>query len=241
MCDLISWIKTTNGDIKYLTDDEFTVLVEQGRDPFDLIGHHAIEGYYKTRGKHCQFPVNAQNAIELPPQIMRDFKNGKFNKMMKSVRQKLTLNKDGIWTHEGWYENGQQEYKHNYKDDNRHGLYEGWYENGQQKYKHNYKDDNRHGLYEFWYENGQQKYKHNYKDGNCHGLYEGWYKNGQQEYKHNYKDDNRHGLYEGWYENGQQKYKYNYKDDNRHGLYEGWYENGQQEYKYNYKDDKLIK
>lgn len=46
------------------------------------------------------------------------------------------------------------------------------YENGQLQYKSNFKDGKEDGLYEFYYENGQLWYKRNYKDGKGDGLSE---------------------------------------------------------------------
>ena len=71
-----------------------------------------------------------------------------------------------------WYENGQLEYEHNYKNGKPHGKWLGWNENGQLKYEHNYKNGKEQGKCWYWYKNGKEQ-------GKC--LY--WYENGQLEYE----------------------------------------------------------
>ena len=95
-----------------------------------------------------------------------------------------------------------------------YGFEEAWYDNGQLEYRANYKNGQSDGLlYETWYINGQRKYRCNYKDGERDGLCEAWYDNGLSWYRHNYKSDTRNGLWEEWYINGQPKYRKVYDMD----------------------------
>jgi antitoxin component YwqK of YwqJK toxin-antitoxin module len=114
---------------------------------------------------------------------------------------------------------------------------------GQQQYKENYVNGQKHGSQEGWHPSGvdpsdptarqrggQQQYKCNYVNGQLHGLQEGWYpsrvdpsnpwqatdsaqqRGGRQKYKENYVNGQEHGVQECWYDNGQQQYKKYYLD-----------------------------
>jgi antitoxin component YwqK of YwqJK toxin-antitoxin module len=128
---------------------------------------------------------------------------------------------------------------------------------GQQKYKQNFVNGQRHGLQEGWYRNGQQEYKWNYVNGQLHGIQEYWYpsgvdpsdpwqatnaaqqRGGQQQYKYNYVNGQLHGLQESWYPSGvdpsdpsaqrrggQQECKLTYVNGQFHGVQERWYPSG---------------
>ena len=125
-----------------------------------------------------------------------------------------------------YYDNGQYEYKKNYKDGKQHGLYEKFYENGQLQAKGNYKDGKQHGLYEQFSENGQLQAKWNLKDGELHGPFEAFSENGQLQAKWNLKDGKEHGPFEVFYDNGQLRAKVNYKDGEQHGFVERFDEDG---------------
>jgi hypothetical protein len=107
---------------------------------------------------------------------------------------------------------------------------------GQQRYKGNYVNGQRHGVQEDWYHNGRQQYKENYANGQLHGVQEAWFENGQQEYKLNYVNGQEHGIQERWYPDGQQAYKWNYVNGQHHGLQEEWNEDGQHKYRKYYLD-----
>ena len=59
------------------------------------------------------------------------------------------------------------------------GIAVDYYENGQLEYKENFKDGRRNGRTEFYYENGQLQYEWNYKDGKPEGLQESYYEDGR--------------------------------------------------------------
>ena len=146
-------------------------------------------------------------------------------------------------------------------------LKEGWYpaaqrSNGQQKYKFNYVNGQKHGVQEYWYPSridrldptavvrgGQQRHKMNYVNGQLHGVQESWDENGRQVYKGNFVNGKQHGLQERWYWDGRQQDKENYVNGQLHGLREKWYpflvdpsdpaverRSGQQEYRKYYLD-----
>ena len=139
--------------------------------------------------------------------------DGKKEKSNIEVREEITYYKDKPFTGEIFenYENGQLQYKNNFKD-GKQVENETYYENGQLQFKINVKDGIEDGLYETYYENGQLEYKANYINGKKNGLYETYYENGQLEYKANYINGKKNGLFEWYDENGQLNYKENYKD-----------------------------
>ena len=125
-----------------------------------------------------------------------------------------------------YHENGQLEYKGNYKNGEQDGLVESYHKNGQLYKKENYKDGEQDGLVESYYENGQLQYKGNRKDGEQDGLIESYYENGQLQYKGNRKDGEQDGLVESYYENGQLQKKENYKDGKLEGVSEIYNKSG---------------
>jgi antitoxin component YwqK of YwqJK toxin-antitoxin module len=127
--------------------------------------------------------------------------------MKLKVYQTVNGEKVGYSHEEDWYDNGQLEYRHSYKDGKQDGLWEDWYDNGQPAYRGTYKDGEPDGLLEGWYKNGQPWYRQSYKDGKQDGLWEDWYDDGHLDYRRDYKDGKRDGLWEYWYDNGQPKYK----------------------------------
>jgi hypothetical protein len=69
------------------------------------------------------------------------------------------------------------------------GLVETFWENGNIEYRVNYKDDKLDGLCKWFYSNGNIWYKKNYKDGKRDGLYEYFNKDGSLNYWKYFKDD----------------------------------------------------
>ncbi len=109
-------------------------------------------------------------------------------------------------TYEGalsWY------YQHHYKTN---GKYIWYYENGQKEFEHNYKDGMENGQGTRWHPNGQKWWEFNYKEGLRDGKQEEWRENGQKLHKYHYKGGILDGKQEEWYENGQKDYECNYKD-----------------------------
>jgi hypothetical protein len=68
-----------------------------------------------------------------------------------------------------------------------HGLYESYDENGQLQFKENWKHGWQDGLQESYHENGQLSQKGNYKDGRRDGLQESYHENGKLRSKTCYK------------------------------------------------------
>jgi antitoxin component YwqK of YwqJK toxin-antitoxin module len=71
--------------------------------------------------------------------------------------------RDGFW--ESYYENGQLNWKGNYKDDCLDGPWEYYYDNGQLSYKGNYIGGKEDGIFEHYKENGKFQKKEKWKDG----------------------------------------------------------------------------
>ena len=71
--------------------------------------------------------------------------------------------RDGFW--ESYYENGQLNWKGNYKDDCLDGPWEYYYDNGQLSYKGNYIGGKEDGIFEHYKENGKFHKKEKWKNG----------------------------------------------------------------------------
>ena len=71
--------------------------------------------------------------------------------------------RDGFW--ESYYENGQLNWKGNYKDDCLDGPWEYYYDNGQLSYKGNYIGGKEDGIFEHYKENGRFHKKEKWKNG----------------------------------------------------------------------------
>ena len=82
------------------------------------------------------------------------------------------------------------------------GTVEGFHENGQLEYRRDYKDGEQVGLYEIFHENGQLEFSSNYIDGELDGLYEYFHENGQLNVRGNYIDGVPDGLFEDFDEDG---------------------------------------
>ena len=121
----------------------------------------------------------------------------------------------------------------------RHGLYESFYENGQLDYRGNYKNGKKEGLWESYYTNGQFRRKENYKDGKLDGLWERFYENGQLLYRRNYKNGEYHGLWEFYHTNGQLGTKGNIKNNKEQGLWEYYDRDGNPTKTEEWKDGEL--
>jgi antitoxin component YwqK of YwqJK toxin-antitoxin module len=90
------------------------------------------------------------------------------------------------------YTNGTLKYQETLLDDQlgkRVTRKELWHYNGQQEFKENYINGQKHGLQEGWFNNGQRWNKENYVNGQLHGTGEIWFDNGHQDYKKYYLDD----------------------------------------------------
>ena len=68
---------------------------------------------------------------------------------------------DGLW--EWFHENGQIQFRRNYKNGEKDGLWEWFHENSQLQKRKNYKDGDRDGLWEWFHKNGQLKKRVDYK------------------------------------------------------------------------------
>ena len=107
-----------------------------------------------------------------------------------------------------WFrDDGQLEFRENYREGVLDGLVENFHENGQIDMRGNWRDGKEEGLFEWFWDDGKLRYKGNYKDGKRDELWEGFYKNGQLEYRKNYKDGKLDGLWERFRDNGQLEFR----------------------------------
>ena len=101
-------------------------------------------------------------------------------KKPETIKEEDLVEKNGTWFKKysrkpftgcvvDYHENGQLQYKGNWKDGNEDGPFKTFYPDGQLESKGNYKDREEDGLWEEYYENGQLKEKGNYKDGKLIG------------------------------------------------------------------------
>lgn len=167
MCEPISWIENKKGKLWYLTDDIAEELAKDSKSWYDLVGHQAIEKYWKVSGEHLQCPIDA-NTARLPDEIWEHLMAGHFNKLIKMAGYNFEPHKYGEVQNikvQGWHSNGQLACSRIYKDGKLDGLYQGWYSDGQLAYSRIYKDGKEDGLCQGWYSNGQLAYSCTYKDG----------------------------------------------------------------------------
>ena len=119
--------------------------------------------------------------------------------------------KEGEWVY--YYNNGQIQWKTNYKDGKEQdGLWEGYYYDGQLEKKGNIKDGKEDGLWEYYWENSRLKKKGYFKDGKPDGFWEYYYEHGQLERKGNYKDGKKYGLWEYFNKDGSLEKTETWKD-----------------------------
>ena len=72
-----------------------------------------------------------------------------------------------------WFrDDGQLEFRENYKEGVLDGLVENFYENGQIDMRGNWRNGKEEGLFEWFWDDGKPKSKGNYKDGKKDGLWE---------------------------------------------------------------------
>ena len=70
----------------------------------------------------------------------------------------------------------------------RDGFWESYFENGQLNWKGNYKNDNLDGPWEYYHKNGQLSFKGNYVDGKEEGSFEHFKENGKFEKRETWKN-----------------------------------------------------
>lgn len=101
--------------------------------------------------------------------------------------------KDSNGTKIGYYDNGNMQFKVEYKSGLKNGIFERWYENGNKEVYEQYLDGQIIDYSKKCFENGQIKSLKKYKDGKLSGRYKEWYENGKLKEKSNYLD----GVYDG--------------------------------------------
>ena len=142
----------------------------------------------EKRAEEKRIAAEKQRIADSKPTVKEEFyANGK----LKS-RTNFQPKSDGGEYHgavEEYYENGQLEYKYNYKDGKLDGAVEEYYENGQLELKFNFKDGKEDGIHESYDETGQLRYTKNYKDGKSDGLRVSYLPNGKILFKTCYKND----------------------------------------------------
>ena len=95
---------------------------------------------------------------------------------------------------EAFYENGQQRYQGEFKDDKRNGYWLYWYENGNKWSEGYFKDDVRDGYGTTWYENGSKHFEGSYLEGVRVGVWKFYTQEGQLAKENDYdkKEKGRH-------------------------------------------------
>ena len=79
-----------------------------------------------------------------------------------------------------WFrDDGQLEFRENYREGVLDGLVENFHENGQIDMRGNWRDGKEEGLFEGFWDDGKLRSKGNYKDGKTDGLWDGFWDNGQ--------------------------------------------------------------
>ena len=73
-------------------------------------------------------------------------------------------------------------------------VHKGWWENGQQKFIYNFKNDNHEGLAQTWYPNGLMASENNYSKGYEIGMQRAWYSDGVIRANYEARDGRQYGL-----------------------------------------------
>ena len=139
---------------------------------------------------------------------------------------------------EGFYPNGQLEYRVTYKE----GIetWDTYYENGQLQKRNNYKEDKDHGVNERYQENGIIEYRNFFKNGVRDGVSELYHENGKLAKKMPYIDGEENGIWEFYDLNGHLDYTESYKNGKYHGVNEYYDDNGNLRDKSVWEDGKMI-
>ena len=139
---------------------------------------------------------------------------------------------------EGFYPNGQLEYRVTYKE----GIetWDTYYENGQLQKRNNYKEDKDHGVNERYQENGIIEYRNFFKNGVRDGVSELYHENGKLAKKMPYIDGEENGIWEFYDLNGHLDYTESYKKGKYHGVNEYYDDNGNLRDKSVWEDGKMI-
>ena len=89
-----------------------------------------------------------------------------------------------------WFrDDGQLEFRENYREGVLDGLVENFHENGQIDLIGNWRDGKEEGLFEWFWDDGKLKSKGNYKDGKKDGLWEYYDEEGNRTKTEEWKDD----------------------------------------------------
>ena len=115
-----------------------------------------------------------QNTNELVTGIVEKFSDSGLLQSRANYRD----GEEVVQTIFNYFENEQLEFKENYRDGVKEGLFEWFHENGQLDVRGNYRDGKREDLFERFHENGQLWTRGNYTDGEREGLYEEFDRNG---------------------------------------------------------------
>ena len=82
-------------------------------------------------------------------------------------------------------------------------------ENGQLEFKEDYRNGVPHGVHEYFFENGQLEKRKNYKSGQTHGVEESFFKNGKRRSIIHYKNGLPNGQSKTFFDTGNPRYEGN--------------------------------
>ena len=127
----------------------------------------------------------------------------------------------------GAWINKQVNWKGNYKDGKRDGLYIEWDEYGKVREEINFKDGVVDGLSTFWDYSGKVIEEANFKDGKCiNGVKREWDSNGYPKRYTQYINGKKDGLDITYHSNRKKMFEINYYDGKKDGEYKHWDEDG---------------
>jgi antitoxin component YwqK of YwqJK toxin-antitoxin module len=146
------------------------------------------------------------------------------------------------------YDNGQEKYRGEMRENKKHGKWTYWYRNGTKEREEEYVDGIAHGKWRYWdlkgkecgwaeftdgtgtrkmwYENGKKEREERFKNGMKDGKWIYWFENGKPESDIEYRDGILHGPARTWFANGQMQSEYHWQDGGPHGRCRQWYESG---------------
>ncbi|MDC6460800.1 hypothetical protein PQY88_00835 [Gammaproteobacteria bacterium] len=114
------------------------------------------------------------------------------------------------------------------------------FENGQLQFKGNFKKGKKEGVVDFYYRNGQLRKRQHHIKGKITGIQEQYYEDGQLEFKGTFKDNIEHGPYWIYFQDGQLFSKGSMKEGKYDGLRETYTRGGKLDLKECFKNDETV-
>tara|TARA_B100000427_G_scaffold246308_1_gene209342 strand:- start:2595 stop:3086 length:492 start_codon:yes stop_codon:yes gene_type:complete len=93
-----------------------------------------------------------------------------------------------------YYPNNQLKSLRKYSNGKKYGKHQGWWENGNQQYEYYFKEDQNIGKHTQWHSNGELFVVKNFNNGIEEGEQKAWDQNGDLMYKYIYHEGRKYGI-----------------------------------------------